>query len=177
MSLFLSLRSAVLLHNGREYHHTARRGNLRGQVQQDGVNFPFAHVVICHVEVGRTAGVHGNVHPVVTGGKQVRSGEVLTRGHYVALVSIDGRNLTATFLEHYSLVRMGMNALGLVIVLVVFCLLPFVVVCCVDRRGENGAGARIDRELGHRFVGPHDFDVMHECAIFFLGFRLEQTAW
>ena len=70
-----------------------------------------------------------------------------------------------------------MSALGLVIVVVVLCLLPFVVVCCVDSLGENGAGARIDRKLGDRLVSPHDLDVMHECAMFFLSFRLEQPAW
>ena len=70
-----------------------------------------------------------------------------------------------------------MSALGLGIVVVVLCLLPFVVVCCVDSLGENGADARIDRKRGDRLVRPHDLDVMHEGAMFFLGFRLEQPAW
>ena len=70
-----------------------------------------------------------------------------------------------------------MSASGLVLVFVVMGLLSFVVVCCVDSLGENGAGARIDRKRGDRLVRPHDLDVMHEGAMFFLGFRLEQTAW
>jgi hypothetical protein len=96
-----------------------------------------------HAEVGGTAGVHSNVHPAISGREWIRSGEVLIRGHYVALVSIDGRNLTATFPEHYSLVRIGMSVSGLVIVIVVMGPLPLVVVCCVDRRGAAPAGAQL----------------------------------
>jgi hypothetical protein len=58
-----------------------------------------------------------------------------------------------------------MSALGLVRVFAIIGGLLFVVICFVDRRGEDGASARIDRELGHRFVGPHDLDVMHETAV------------
>ena len=92
------------------------------------------------------------------------------------LYRLDRRDLTATFPAHYSLVRMSPNASGLVFV-VVMGPLPFVVVCCVDSLGQDGAGARIDRKLGDRLVRPHDLDVMHECPMFFLGFRLEQPAW
>jgi hypothetical protein len=63
---------------------------------------------------------------------------------------------------------MSTHASGLVRVFAIIGGLLFVVICFVDRRGEDGAGARIDRELGHRFIGPHDLDVMHERTIFFL---------
>jgi hypothetical protein len=58
--------------------------------------------------------------------------------HYVGFYHLDRCNLTATFPEHYSLVRMSPNDARLFILfVVVICFRPFVVVFFVDSQGES----------------------------------------
>jgi hypothetical protein len=104
-----------------------------------------------HIKVGRTAGVHGDIYPTIKGRERIRRGGVLAVRHDAILSPLDRGNLTVTFPEHYSSVRMSTDASGLVLIFVIIGVLPFVVICFVDRFGEDGTGARIDRELGHRY--------------------------